>query len=150
MKPEPVYLKAGDEVVAGIDGLASSGSAWWRIASSGTCIPRARPQVVEPNQKYLVARAMLCDSQQLIATLSNPDSRAKSHVTSLSVIGSIESTTTCPSSSGVAAANLHMAPLPDPHGAPDPAAPNFSRRCLVNYHGWTLARSALGTAARAA
>jgi hypothetical protein len=50
---------------------------------------------------------------------------------------------------GVAAANLHMPPLPDPYGAPDPAAPNFFAKMFGEYHvGLTALR--VGTAAQAA
>ena len=47
---------------------------------------------MEPNQVHVVAAAVSCDSQQIIHALE-PRFTARSYVTSVMVIGAIESTT---------------------------------------------------------
>jgi hypothetical protein len=90
---------------------------------------------VKPNQEHLVAAAMLGDSQQLLYAVEPRLSREiVGHVVESDRFNRIHHNV--PVVHGVAAANLHMPPLPDPYGAPDPAAPNFFAKMFGEYHGW--------------
>src|SRR6187549_1054922 len=113
-------------------GWASSGSAWWRIASSRIRIPRTRPQVVKPNQEDAVAAAVFGDLQQLLDALKPGLARE--------IVGDGFERDRLnrihhdvPLVHRIAACNLDMRPLPDPYGASHAAAPNLFAKVFGKY-----------------